>query len=239
MSFRFLLWTALISLMISGAAGWFFTGKREPTPEQKTFMEYRSILQDARTKAETGEAEAWVAYGKAMLKGPETLRNPEQAMVWFRKGADQGYVPAQVEVGKLYAAGLGVSQNYHRAMEWFQLAAQLSDNAEAHFQVAEGYFRGHGVPQDYGTAVPHYLKAAEKGHPISQYIIGSMYEAGWGVEQDLIEAWLWYKRAEPHAAAIMDHDPDYDLKLAIKRAAAQMNNSQKLAAERRLAKIKT
>jgi len=239
MSFRFLLWTALISLMISGAAGWFFTGKREPTPEQKSFLEYRRILQDSRAKAEAGTGEDWVAYGKAMLKGPPTLQNPEHAMTWFRKGADQGYVPAQVEVGKLYAEGKGVPQNYHRAMEWFQLAARLSDNAEAHFQVAEGYFRGHGVPQDYGTAVPHYLKAAEQGHPISQYIIGSMYEAGWGVEQDLIEAWLWYKQAEPHAAMIMAHAPEYDIKLAIERAAAQMNDSQRLVAERRLAKLKS
>lgn len=226
---------AFISLLLSGVAGWVFTGTHQPSPEQKSFLEYREVLAGERAKAEAGGAQDWVRFGRAMLTGPESLRNPESAMIWFRKAADQGYVPAQVEVGKLYAQGLGVPQNYHRAMEWFQLAARLSNNAEANFQIAEGYFRGRGVPQDFGAAVPYYLIAAKKGHPIAQYIIGSMYEAGWGLEQDPIQAWIWYKRAEPHAALVAEHQQGYDVVTALHRVEAAMNDSQRIAAERELA----
>lgn len=238
MSFRFLLWTAFFSLLIAGAAGWFFAGQHEPTPEQKSFMEYREVLLAERQKAEAGGVEDWVRYARAMLKGPETLRNPQQALAWFRKAADQGYVPAQVEIGKMYEQGNGISQNYHRAMEWFQLAARLSNNKEAHFHIAEGYFRGHGVPQDYGAAVPYYMTAAKQGHPIAQFIIGSMYEAGWGVEKDPIQAWYWYKRCEKHADEIAQHQQGYDVLTAIDRVHATMNESQRVAAERLLAASK-
>ena len=105
-------------------------------------------------------------------------------------------------------------------------AARLSRNADAHFKVGEGYFRGLGVPQDYGAAVSYYRVAAEGGHPVAQYLLGSMYEAGWGVEQDLIEAWVWYKRALPGAAQISTHEETYDVKHALERVTSHMNRSQ-------------
>ena len=70
----------------------------------------------------------------------------------------------------------------------YKVATQLSRNQDAHFKVGEGVFRGLGAPQDYGCAVTHYQIAAKQGHPVAQYLMGSMYEAGWGITRDLIEA---------------------------------------------------
>ena len=236
MSFRFLLWMAFVMLMVSGVAGWIFLGEREKTPEEIAYQAHEAALKADRDAAMTGGAIEWVRYGRDLLRGPEEFRQPAEAMKWFRKAADQGYVPGQVELGLLYFRGLGVSKDFHRAQEWFELAARLSLNPEAHFRAGEGYFRGLGVPQDYGTAVQYYLTAARQGHPVAQYLIGSMYEAGWGVEQNLITAWVWYKRAEPGAALISAHEETYDVGQAITRIEAKMNNSQRQVAERELAR---
>lgn len=222
-------------LLASGAAGWLFLGDREKSPEEIAYLAHQATLAEDLAAAKTGGAAEWVRYGRTLLMGPEEYWDPVDAMNWFRKAADQGYAPGQVELGLLYFRGLGVSRDYHRAQEWFELAARLSRNPEAHFRAGEGYFRGLGVPQDYGTAVQYYLVAARQGHPIAQYLIGSMFEAGWGVEQNLITAWVWYKRAEPGAARITAHEQTYDVAQAIERIEAKMNNSQRQVAERELA----
>ena len=42
-------------------------------------------------------------------------KDPEQAIVWYRKAADQGYSKAQSTLGKLYENGWGVQQDYKQA----------------------------------------------------------------------------------------------------------------------------
>lgn len=235
MSFRFIFWTVLSCLILSGVAGWVFHGERAPDPEQQAIEAYKLTLQSEKRAAETGGVEDWTRYARSLVTAPAQFRNPKEAMVWYRKAADEGYAPAQVGVGDLYAKGDGVRQDHYRAQEWYKTATRLSRNADAHFKVGEGYFRGLGVPQDYGAALTYYRTAATQGHPVAQYLIGSMYEAGWGVERDLIEAWIWYKRALPSAAVIAAHEEGYDVNIAFTRVNKQMNISQRDEAAKRLA----
>ena len=44
-------------------------------------------------------------------------------------------------------------------------------------------------------AVEWYRKAAEQGNIRAQYSLGVMYEAGQGVSQDSVQAYLWYDLA--------------------------------------------
>lgn len=226
MSYRFLLIMAFISLLLSGVSGWIFFGEREKDPETLRILAYRSELIVAKKAADTGAEADITAYAKKLLYAPKILRDEETAMSLLRRAANEGYVPAQVQIGVMYAEGVGVHQNNHRAVEWFKLASQLSNNAEANFFLGEAYFRGLGVPQDYGTAVPHYEKAARGNHPVAQYIIGTMYEAGWGVRQDYIQAWIWFMQAQPYAERIAAHEQGYDVALALGRVEALMNRSQ-------------
>jgi len=226
MSYRFLLIMAFVSLILSGVSGWVFFGEREKDPETLRILAYKSELIVAKKAAASGAEADVTVYAKKLLYAPEILRDEEAAMSLLRKAANDGYVPAQVQIGVMYAEGVGVHQNNHRAVEWFKLASQLSNNSEANFYLGEAYFRGVGVPQDYGTTVPHYQKAARGGHPVAQYIIGTMFEAGWGVRQDLIQAWVWFKQAQPYADRIAAHEEGYDVALALGRVQALMNRSQ-------------
>lgn len=235
MTFRFIFWTVLVCLIFSGVAGWIFHGERTPDPEEQAIEAYKLTLESEKRAAESGSVEEWTRYARSLVTGPAQFRNPKEAMIWYRKAADKGFAPAQVGIGDLYAKGYGVRQDHYRAQEWYSVASRLSRNADAHFKVGEGFFRGLGAPQDYGTALSYYRTAAEQGHPVAQYLLGSMYEAGWGVERDLIEAWIWYKRALPQAQAITAHEETYDVMYALARVTKQMNSSQLDLAAKRLA----
>lgn len=237
MSFRFLLTMAFISLMLSGVSGWIFFAEREKDPETLRIQAYKSELIVARKAAESGDEAAMTTYATKLVHAPDPLRDDDRAMSLLRKAANRGFAPAQVQIGRLYVEGKLVDQNYHRAVEWFTLATLLSNNPDAHFYLGEAYFRGLGVPQDYGAAVPHYKSAASGGHPIAQYIIGTMYEAGWGVRQDLIQAWLWLMRAKPATERIAAHEVGYDLPRVLKRVEELMNFSQMEIAREKLAAI--
>lgn len=238
MSFRFLLIMAFISLTLSGVSGWIFFGEREKDPETLRIQAYRSELIVARKAAASNDEAAMTEYAKKLLNAPEVLRDDERAMDLLRKAANKGFTPAQVQIGLMYFQGNGVQQNNHRAVEWFRLATRLSNNPDAHFYVGEAYFRGLGLPQDYGASVPHYQKAAVGGHKIAQYIIGTMYEAGWGVRQDLVQAWLWLMQAKPAAEKIAAHEIGYDVNRAIERVEDGMNHSQIEIAREKLKALK-
>lgn len=51
------------------------------------------------------------------------------------------------------------------------------------------------VPRNYPAAVKWFRKAALQDYADSQYRLGTMYEAGRGVNQDLQEAMKWYSLA--------------------------------------------
>lgn len=238
MSFRFIFWTFASCLIVSGVAGWLFFGERDVDPEEQAFLAYQVSLNAERRSAERGGVEDWTRYARSLVTGPASLRDPKSAMQWYRKAADQGYPPAQVGIGDLFTNGYGVREDHYRAQEWYKVATQLSRNQNAHFKVGEGFFRGLGAPQDYGRAVKHYLIAAQQGHPVAQYLMGSMYEAGWGITRDLIDAWVWYQLALPQAVRVSAHVEDYSVAEALKRIEATMNQSQIDAAKKRLSALK-
>lgn len=55
------------------------------------------------------------------MNGIGTDKNPDGAITWLEKSADQGYSPAQYQLGKLYASAAG-GRDYGRALNWLQRA---------------------------------------------------------------------------------------------------------------------
>ncbi len=90
-----------------------------------------------------------------------------QAMIWFRKAADQGEADAQFNLGVMYENGQGVAQDYAQAVAWYRKAADQGE-ASAQFNLGEMYRNGRGVPQDDAQAVAWYRKAADQGNAGAQ-----------------------------------------------------------------------
>ena len=87
---------------------------------------------------------------------------------------------------------------------WSQTINDYLPNAEkgdkeAQFELAQLYYNS----RDYNNAGFWYKKAAEQGHVVSQYWLGSCYHYGVGVTKDSIQAMKWYQKAaeQGHADA--------------------------------------
>ena len=63
------------------------------------------------------------------------------------------------------------------------------------------YDNGRGVVKDYAQAVKWYRLAAEQGHELAQFALGSMYFNGKGVVQDYAQAVNWYRLAAEQGQA--------------------------------------
>ena len=61
-------------------------------------------------------------------------------------------------------------------------------DAVAQFLLGAMYDEGHGVSQDYKTAVKWYTLAAEQGVARAQFNLGLNYATGLGIPQDNVYA---------------------------------------------------
>lgn len=89
--------------------------------------------------------------------------------------------------------------------------AELGDR-EAIFEMAERFYEGRGVPQDYTIAVGWFQQAAELGHPKAQTNLGMMLWIGRGCEKDRETALYWVK-----TAARKQYEPAQELLLEIRK----------------------
>ena len=79
------------------------------------------------------------------------------------------------------------------------LAAQpLAEAGDANAQWMMGQGLLSSPDADPAAALQWFLRAADQGHGLAQRDLGLLYEAGWGVEQSLEEAYFWYSLAALH-----------------------------------------
>lgn len=86
-------------------------------------------------------------------------------------------------------------------LEQLRARAEAGD-LPAQLSLARTYFLGIGIPKDQGEALRWFRKAADRGEPQSERILGLLYEtAGAGLARDDKQAVYWYGRAAEHGNA--------------------------------------
>lgn len=73
--------------------------------------------------------------------------------------------------------GVGVEENYTQAFSLYEKAA-LQGHADAANNLADMYFNGEGVPQDFTLARKWFDFAASKNVAEAMFTLGIMYEQG-------------------------------------------------------------
>ena len=140
-------------------------------------------------KAEAGDAEAqwnlgmcysggWMTSG-GFVECKEVKKNPEEAIKWLRKSAEQGNPEAQLEMYGYYvemvneeertrrvgSTKMPIHENLEIAEKWILKAAE-GGNTSAQRHVAHKYFYSHSKGakriEDLNVAKKFYLKLAEK-----------------------------------------------------------------------------
>jgi hypothetical protein len=79
--------------------------------------------------------------------GQGVKRSYEEAVLWYRRAAEQGDVLAQFNLGVRYDNGQGVQQSYKEAAWWYRRAAQQG-HARAQSNLGVLYANGQGLPKD-------------------------------------------------------------------------------------------
>jgi localization factor PodJL len=148
-----------------------------------------------RVAAASGDPRAQYELAIRMIEGRTETRDPAAAVPLLEKASQRGLAPAQYRLGALYEKGIGVEKSLPQARHWYEQAASAGNVKAMHnFAVllAEG---GEGKP-DYATAANWFKRAAEFGVRDSQYNLAILYARGLGVEQSLVEAYVWMALAE-------------------------------------------
>lgn len=112
-------------------------------------------------------------------------------------GAERESVENQFLLAESYDNGkCGFEVNKGQALHFYTLAAK-KNHLLAAYELAETYFIGDGVPEDYNLAQKWYLKAAEQGHAPSQLRLGFLYAEKHftNAVTDLDEAEKWFRKA--------------------------------------------
>ncbi len=184
---------------------WAFTGCGSHPPEtdeEKSDRVEREQLPEVRKMAEAGNAEAQYRMGLFAFLGKVVPQSTDEAILWWRKAADQKYLPAEHDLGVDYCDGKIVPQDLGEGIRWLRKVAEqgeeasgditiLGDIEDARTRPGMAYWYGTGVKRDYAEAVKWHLKAAEQGDGLSQQAVAEAYAEGKGVKRDYVQAHKW------------------------------------------------
>jgi len=135
--------------------------------------------------------------GNAYLFSRHPFSKPILAYEWYKKAAQNGNLDAQLTMGNALRSGLnGVSKNLIEARCWFEAAA-AQGSPEALDFLGSMYEQGQGgLNADFAKAATYYRLAASKGVVTAQESLAEMLQFGKGITKDIIEACVWYRKAE-------------------------------------------
>jgi hypothetical protein len=104
-----------------------------------------------KERSATDDAETQFHLGTLYETGKSVPQDYAQAVLWYRKAAEQNLAIAQYRLGVLYANGVGVPLDKAQSAAWFQKAAEQG-YVYAQEMLGSDYLTGEGVQRDYAEA---------------------------------------------------------------------------------------
>ncbi|NOU49762.1 sel1 repeat family protein [Pseudoalteromonas sp. JBTF-M23] len=117
-------------------------------------------------------------------------QNLQQAIYWYQKAALQSYADARVALIRLYLNNRTLDPDFEKSEYWLSLSQRGHS-----IHIAQQYFYGTGVTQNYEIAKSHYEKAASHGSVEAKAMLAHIYFEGLGVKQDRSKAMALLKEA--------------------------------------------
>ena len=163
-------------------------------------QDYAEAAKWYRASADKGNADAEHSLGHMYYFGQGVRQDNEEAIKWYSLASAHGNIRARKMLLRLQGASGSVPGTCTA-----QGTSGTSDSGDSDwcYQVAENYYYGHGVRQDYAEAAKWYRASADKGSADAEYSLGHMYQFGQGVRQNSRDAANWFLKAaaQGHAKA--------------------------------------
>ena len=193
---------------------------------------YEMAMYDFEQRAVQGDPIAQFCLGFMYKHGKGVTHNPQKAIEWYTKAAEQGYAPAQNDLGVMYErigahdllsgeeSGIEILTT---ALRCFHDAANQG-NPVAQFNAASmcrlGVVLSSVIPSSTEATnaieLPRLIvdwneKAVEQNYPPAQYELAEIYRAGlWGVVKDSEKALeLFTKAATPNLGEASPYKKGY------------------------------
>lgn len=126
-------------------------------------------------------------------------KNPEIAIQWYQKGAEEGLAMCAAHLGDCYLNGRnGLDIDMEQAMSWYEKASHMEGLGAgvALARMGEIYdYLGGNQFHDMKKAMEFYTRAADVNCAAGAFHMGECYEMGRGVAMDGVKAIEWYSRA--------------------------------------------
>jgi hypothetical protein len=148
-----------------------------------------------RKAAERGSDKGAYNLGAAYFNGFGVARDDDKAKFWLDKAVAINADAHQYDLGNLYMRGDWKYRDIPRGIELLNQAA-AKGNVRAMHELGRFFIDPtDGRPPDPSRAAAYLRQAAVKGYGPAQYNFAALYETGFGVKQDLVQAYFYYALA--------------------------------------------
>lgn len=135
--------------------------------------DFSTALRMAESFGHTGRSEAQVMAGHIHLRGETGLANPDTALMWFRKAADQQDNDAYMAIGEMaLRSQAGLTQS--DALEWFSKASRAG-RVDAKRAIGEMYLKGQGITPSREKGQDWLSQAADMGDALAMQKLAETY----------------------------------------------------------------
>lgn len=156
--------------------------------------------------ADKGNGDAQYYLSLMYASGVGVDKNPQEAVRWLKKAADNMQIEALRELGKRYVEGRDIEKDEVLGAFMTSMAAERG-NATAMNDLGYFYSKGIAYNQDKKEALRFYQMAADRGDVIAMSNIAKIYYHGEGIEQNLAKSAEYFEKA----AKLGDAQSQYNL----------------------------
>jgi TPR repeat protein len=152
-------------------------------------------VQYYKLAAERGDDWGMHNFGGALVNGQGIERDAVSGKEWIEKSAATGLATAQHSLSILARKGLGGPVDLDAFLKWAQAAAKQG-YTPALYDLGMFYLApDDGRPADPTRAAGYLRQAALKKHAAAQFAFATLYERGVGVQENAVQAFVYYSLA--------------------------------------------
>ncbi len=169
-----------------------------------------------------GNAQAQNGVGVILYRKRRDLRDVTEALLWFRRAADQYYTWAFYNLGNVYKYNNEI-RDIKEAAKWYLRAAGADPgHAKAQYELGLLCYSGEGVVKNVEEAAKWFFLAAEQGVCQAQYKLANLYFYGEGIPENFEEAFKLYLAAAEQG----NRDAQYSIALMYKEGKGVLINPE-------------
>ncbi len=172
------------------------SGNKENISSKETSEKTVSLDKMSESELEVesydGNADAALELGKRYDFSNPGKSDFAEAYEWYKMADENGNTEACVYLGYLYMNGLGVEKNIDTAIEYFNRAIS-SKEVEGYSGLCRLYLQNQNLENASSLCYDNAKKSYENHSKMGQFLLGYLYETGYGVQQNISKAKELYK----------------------------------------------